>query len=94
MSNIELFNADCMDALREMPDKVYDLAIVDPPYGGGGSMQMMPTTANADGSGSGSTSISATPIKTVRGGGRFERYHHQSRTDGRDMGIEVPRGYL
>lgn len=36
MSNIELFNADCMDALREMPDKAYDLAIVDPPYGGGG----------------------------------------------------------
>lgn len=31
-------------------------------------MQMMPTTASADGSGSGSTSISATPIKTVRGG--------------------------
>lgn len=36
MSTIELFNADCMDALREMPDKAYDLAIVDPPYGGGG----------------------------------------------------------
>lgn len=39
MSNIELFNADCMDALREMPDKAYDLAIVDPPYGGGGGQR-------------------------------------------------------
>jgi site-specific DNA-methyltransferase (adenine-specific) len=24
---------DCMDFLRNLPDKVYDLAIVDPPYG-------------------------------------------------------------
>ena len=24
---------DCMDYLREMPDKCIDLAIVDPPYG-------------------------------------------------------------
>lgn len=28
-----LHNADCMDLLRQMPDKAYDLAIVDPPYG-------------------------------------------------------------
>lgn len=26
---------DCMDALREMPDKCFDLAVVDPPYGDG-----------------------------------------------------------
>ena len=26
-------NRDCMDAMREMPDKAFDLAIVDPPYG-------------------------------------------------------------
>lgn len=30
---ITLFNADCMDVMREMPDKAFDLAIVDPPYG-------------------------------------------------------------
>ena len=24
---------DCMDALRQMPDKYFDLAVVDPPYG-------------------------------------------------------------
>lgn len=33
LGSIELYNADCMDLLREMPDKSYDLAIVDPPYG-------------------------------------------------------------
>ena len=30
---IELYNMDCMDAMKEMPDNAYDLAIVDPPYG-------------------------------------------------------------
>ena len=24
---------DCMDAMSEMPDNAYELAIVDPPYG-------------------------------------------------------------
>ncbi|HJZ05565.1 MAG: Phage DNA modification methylase [Microgenomates group bacterium GW2011_GWA2_46_16] len=42
--SIELLNIDCMKAMEEMPDKAFDLAIVDPPYGiekeistGGGS---------------------------------------------------------
>lgn len=34
---ITLYNADCMDIMREMPDKAFDLAIVDPPYGIGAS---------------------------------------------------------
>ena len=29
---IRLFNMDCMEAMKYMPDKAYDLAIVDPPY--------------------------------------------------------------
>ena len=36
MADVELFNMDCLEAMREMPDGAYDLAIVDPPYGGGG----------------------------------------------------------
>jgi len=28
-----LILADCMDVMREMPDKAFELAIVDPPYG-------------------------------------------------------------
>ena len=28
-----LFNMDCMDYLRELPNNAFDLAIVDPPYG-------------------------------------------------------------
>lgn len=30
-------NLDCLPAMREMPDKAFDLAIVDPPYGIGAS---------------------------------------------------------
>ncbi len=32
-ANIQLFNMDCMVAMKEMKDKQFDLAIVDPPYG-------------------------------------------------------------
>ena len=32
---INLYNQDCMIALKNMKDNQYDLAIVDPPYGGG-----------------------------------------------------------
>lgn len=28
----QAFNRDCMEAMREFPDKFFDLAIVDPPY--------------------------------------------------------------
>jgi len=30
---IHLYNGDCMDLLKQTPDKYYDLAICDPPYG-------------------------------------------------------------
>jgi site-specific DNA-methyltransferase (adenine-specific) len=30
---INLYNMDCMEALKAMPDKAFELAIVDPPYG-------------------------------------------------------------
>lgn len=30
---IELLNIDCMEYMRTLPDKAFDLAIVDPPYG-------------------------------------------------------------
>lgn len=31
-SNIVLYNEDCLPAMKKMPDKIFDLAIVDPPY--------------------------------------------------------------
>lgn len=29
----KLYNLDCMEGMKEFPDKYFDLAIVDPPYG-------------------------------------------------------------
>ena len=36
MSTVAL-NIDCMEYMRTVPDKYFDLAVVDPPYGGGSS---------------------------------------------------------
>ena len=36
---IELLNCDCMEYMATVPDKYFDLAIVDPPYGIGVSYQ-------------------------------------------------------
>jgi site-specific DNA-methyltransferase (adenine-specific) len=33
LGKIKLYNADCMDIMRQYPDKYFDLAVVDPPYG-------------------------------------------------------------
>ena len=30
------YNMDCMEGMKQFPDKFFDLAIVDPPYGDGG----------------------------------------------------------
>lgn len=32
----KIINADCMDILKQLPDKCIDLVLTDPPYGGGG----------------------------------------------------------
>lgn len=33
MANSIVYNTDCLEALKAMPDKCFDLAICDPPYG-------------------------------------------------------------
>lgn len=35
MSESIAYNMDCMEYMRTLPDKSFDLAIVDPPYGDG-----------------------------------------------------------
>lgn len=37
---IELLHADCMEYMATLPDKAFDLAIVDPPYGIGNFVQV------------------------------------------------------
>ena len=31
----KIINADCMDILKQLPDKSIDMVLTDPPYGGG-----------------------------------------------------------
>jgi site-specific DNA-methyltransferase (adenine-specific) len=54
LGNITLYNADCMDIMKQYPDKHFDIAIVDPPYGinapnmslgGGGGLPKQESTA-------------------------------------------------
>ena len=44
----DLYNADCMEAMIEFPDKFFDLAIVDPPYGINADMMNMGSGASKD----------------------------------------------
>lgn len=37
----EVYNMDCMEYMRTLPDKAFSLAVVDPPYGIGSSMFRM-----------------------------------------------------
>ena len=33
MLDFGFYNMDCMEGMKEFPDKYFDLAVVDPPYG-------------------------------------------------------------
>lgn len=35
MASSIVYNMDCMEYMKSLPDKAFDLAVVDPPYGGG-----------------------------------------------------------
>jgi site-specific DNA-methyltransferase (adenine-specific) len=39
----QIYNMDCMEGMKQIPDKYFELAIVDPPYGTG-SVTYMPRT--------------------------------------------------
>ena len=43
---LSLFHADCMEIMKQYPDKYFDLAVVDPPYGiGAGSKKFINGTS-------------------------------------------------
>ena len=35
MLDFGFYNMDCMEGMKQFPDKFFDLAVVDPPYGDG-----------------------------------------------------------
>lgn len=76
LGDITLYNADCMELLREMPDNAYDLAIVGPPYGDA-NFQTPPHQAMSPDGGGGSTN---TKGRWNRFGQRFDRYKKTEQT--------------
>lgn len=40
MASSVAYNMDCMEYMKSLPDKAFDLAVVDPPYGGGCSQNV------------------------------------------------------
>lgn len=72
MTNIELLNIDNLEYMKEKPDKFFDLAIVDPPYGINApnmNMGSNPTRRRDDGYGSGPSIGTANRLQRLNGGG-------------------------
>ena len=71
--NIELLNCDCMEYMRTLPDNAFDLAICDPPYGGGNDGEL---------NGGGQVRGKVRKIQVNHAfGGRFERYNYPHHTN-------------
>jgi len=75
MASSIVYNEDCMSGMRQYPDKYFELAIVDPPYGINASNMQMgnhPTRLHKDGSGPGvSTAVKLKKGRLNSGGGHF-----------------------
>lgn len=78
------YNMDCMDALPTFPDKFFDLAIVDPPYGGGAENINEPENISggvltgADRAEDSAESLTAI-ISAKRTGGRWAKKYQRER---------------
>lgn len=74
MLDYGFYNMNCMDGMKQFPDKYFDLAIVDPPYGDGG------------GSGNGKTRADSAECST---GIARTGFHGKVYSNGRNMGEQV-----
>lgn len=84
----KLYNLDCMEVMRNTPDKFFDLAIVDPPYGG--AEQQDDAVLRGGGT-------DWQHKKRSRFGGRFDKYQIESKPRIRRSLCEISendRGYL
>ena len=87
----KLYNCDCMELMSQIPDKFFELAIVDPPYGGGA------TNANNSDEELSGGGTDWQHKKRSRFGGRFDKYHIESQPCLRGSLCEISendRGYL
>lgn len=73
---LEIFNEDCMELMSRYPDGYFDLAIVDPPYGGGVSRTAQ---SQRDDSPSIRRTLRPIPGSPGRFGGRFDKYRNSKK---------------
>ena len=83
----QAYNRDCMEAMREFPDKYFDLAVVDPPYGGGCSQTVHVERERERELHGGGGEYKGSIIG--RFGGHFARYYLGDE-DRRNVGDKVP----
>ena len=83
----KLYNMDCMKGLKEIPDKFFDLAVVDPPYGGGCSKCRERERENELQGGHADFESRS----RSRFGGLFDKYHI-SNENGRNVVEALPAG--
>ena len=73
----EAYNVECIEYMRSLPDKYFDLAVCDPPYGSGNDTKL---GGGAKGSAEYSTGIAN--WNRLKGGRREKYYSHLPQTDG------------
>lgn len=95
-------NIDCMEGMKRYPDKYFDLAVVDPPYGGGSSQSVhverererescRADTQILKGDGeAGSGAVLTSTISACRTGGTWD-VKYRDRTRRRISGIGILR---
>jgi site-specific DNA-methyltransferase (adenine-specific) len=66
MEMITMLQGDCMDLMRDKPDKFWDLAIVDPPYGINAPNMQMGSAPNRSGKGQYPGTTTAVRLKKGR----------------------------
>ena len=85
----QAFNMDCMEAMRQMPDNAFDLAVVDPPYGDAGGAILIDSGSDSTG-----TSSEQQPPPIIRGGWKEKKADasHKRQTQGSASPGLVGRG--
>lgn len=82
------YNMDCMEYMRSLPDKAFDLAVVDPPYGGGATAQERERERESctaagqimNGASAAVSAVGGAPIISVaRTGGTWSRKYQRER---------------
>ena len=81
MLDFGFYNMDCMEGMKEFPDKYFDLAIVDPPYGDGGGSGNDKTRAGS--------AERSTVIDHLHSSQRKREREREGRTNRQNVGEQV-----